>query len=101
NRLLCDMLNKQYKNHPQAEYRKQFERVSFMTLSKLAYELVGDFQDISGLADCLADCADYPGKLPYMHIIVDEGQDFGMVDENRRLFTDGEINCSLIDFLRE
>lgn len=101
NRLLCDMLNNQYKNHPQAEYRKQFERVSFMTLSKLAYELVGDFQDISGLADCLADCADYPGKLPYMHIIVDEGQDFGMVDENRRLFTDGEINCSVIDFLRE
>lgn len=101
NRLLCDSLNKQYKNSPDETYRQQFQNVSFMTLSKLAYELVGDFQDIAGLADYLADCADHPGQLNYTHIIVDEGQDFGIVDENRKNAGDGVTNCSVIDFLRE
>ena len=101
NRLLCDTLNRQYKKHPNAEYRRQFDLVFFMTLSKLARELVEDFQDMQGLADCLADCADHPGQLPYMHIIVDEGQDFGMADENRKGSAEGEVNCSVIDFLRE
>lgn len=101
NRLLCDTLNRQYKNHPSSEYRQQFSHVSFMTLSKLALELVGDFQDMQGLANYLADCADHPGQLAYIHIIVDEGQDFGMADENLRNATDGAVNCSVIDFLRE
>lgn len=101
NRLLCDSLNRQYKNNPDAAYRKQFEHVTFMTLSKLALTLVGDFQNMQGLADYLAGCADRPGQLGYTHIIVDEGQDFGMVDSGRRDSGLGAASCSVIDFLRE
>lgn len=101
NRLLCEFLNNQYKGNSESEYCRQFQNVSFMTLSRLAKELVEDYRDLNGLADYLAECADHPGQLNYTHIIVDEGQDFGIVEENRKNSGEGATNCSVIDFLKE
>lgn len=100
NRLLCDQLNEMHKQSESKSYRKQFRNVDFMTLSQLAKKITGNFQDYDGLMEWLLDCFDAPEKFGYKHVIVDEGQDFGVVDVSVGK-GDAEKNCSIIDLLQE
>lgn len=102
NRMLCDSLIKRYKNNENSAFTEQYKNVDFMTISKLAKEKVGNHADFDGLLEWLLECADKQKELGYQHIIVDEGQDFGIVDAR----TSGEAgssedNCSIIDALQE
>ena len=100
NRLLCNHLNETYKKADSKSYRKQFKNVDFMTISQLAKEKTGNFQDYDGLMDWLLECLDDPDKFGYKHVIVDEGQDFGVVDAATGK-EEAEKNCSIIDALQE
>lgn len=100
NRLLCDHLNNTHKKNPSKAYRKQFANVEFMTISQLAKEKTGNFKDYDGLVKWLVECCDEPEKFGYKHVIVDEGQDFGLVDASVDL-SEAEMNCSVLDWLQE
>ncbi|MDD7516831.1 nuclease-related domain-containing DEAD/DEAH box helicase [Ruminococcus flavefaciens] len=103
NRLLCDNLNALHKNNPSKAYRNQFKNVDFMTISRLAKEKVGNFKDFDGLLEWLLDCVDSTDKFKYKHVIIDEGQDFGLIDKQDESdeATDAESNCTIIDTLQE
>ena len=99
NRMLCDKLIETHKNNSNVAYRKQFKNVDFMTISKLAYNITGDATDYDGLNNWLYECLGDFEKFKYKHIIIDEGQDFGLVEaeiERKK----AEQNCSLIDTLQ-
>ena len=100
NRLLCDQLNELHKNNPKKSYRRQFKNADFMTIAQLAKEQTGNYKDYDGLMNWLFECLDDTTKFPYKHVIVDEGQDFGLIDEfcNQN---DAIANCSIIDMLQE
>lgn len=100
NRLLCDHLNTTHKRNPSKVYRKQFNMVDFVTISQLAKEITGNFTDFEGLIDWLLECMDDPEKFKYQHVIVDEGQDFGLIDEQNTA-DESETNCSIINTLQE
>ena len=100
NRLLCDYLNTTHKNNPSKSYRKQFNMVDFVTISQLAKEITGNFTDFEGLMDWLLECMDDPDQFKYQHVIVDEGQDFGLIDEQSTA-DESETNCSIINTLQE
>lgn len=100
NRLLCDQLELLYKKNPSKSYRKQFVNVDFMTISQLAKEKTGNFIDFSGLLDWLEECLYGEKEFEYQHIIVDEGQDFGLIDDQSDA-DEAESNCSIIDTLQE
>ena len=100
NVLLCDYLIKTHTTSENEEYRKQFENVDFMTISKLAKDVTGNFRDIEGLKAWLLECYTEPGKFGYRHVIIDEGQDFGIIDENVSQ-SEAKNNCSVIDDLRD
>ena len=100
NRLLCDRLNTTYKNSDSKACRRQFKNVDFMTVSLLAKEKTGNFKDYDGLLEWLYECADDPEKFGYKHVIVDEGQDFGLI-EAALGSEEGKKNCSIIDTLQE
>ena len=48
----------------------------------------------------LMECCDEPEKFGYKHVIVDEGQDFGLVDASVDS-SEAEANCSILDLLQE
>lgn len=100
NRLLCNHLNDRHKKAESKSYRKQFKNVDFMTISQLAKKLTGNYKDYDGLLNWLLDCLDNPDQFGYKHVIVDEGQDFGIIqtDSDRN---EAEKNCSIIDVLQE
>ena len=100
NRLLCDHLNSVHKKNASKSYRKQFENVDFMTISQLAKEKTGNYKDFDGLMEWLMECCDDPDKFGYKHVIVDEGQDFGLVDASVDS-SEAEANCSILDLLQE
>lgn len=102
NRMLCDQLIEDYKNNESKAYRKQFENVDFMTISRLAKKITGNFRDYSALYEWLLECTDKKHELGYKHIIIDEGQDFGLVDYDltEEHGTSSE-NTSIIDALQE
>ena len=100
NRLLCDRLNALHKNNENKSYRKQFKNVDFMTISQLAKDKTGNFKDYDGLLEWLLECVDDPEGFQYQHVIVDEGQDFGLLDSQGEA-NDAEANCSIIDTLQE
>ena len=100
NRLLCDHLNTTHKRNPSKAYRKQFNLVDFVTISQLAKEITGNFTDFEGLMEWLLECMDDPEKFKYQHVIVDEGQDFGLIDEQNTA-DESETNCSIINTLQE
>lgn len=102
NRMLCDHLIGEHKNNESKAYRKQFENVDFMTISRLAKKVTGDFKNYDGLYEWLLECVDKKRELGYKHIIVDEGQDFGLVDSDlsEEHGTSNE-NTSIIDALQE
>lgn len=76
NRMLRDHLNQQYKS---GLLKKDFENVDFMTISALAYKVAGDMNGLEDLKQWLSDCYDKKEVFGYKHVIVDEGQDFGLL----------------------
>lgn len=102
NRLLCEKLIAEHTNNEVKAYRKQFRNVDFMTISRLAKKVTGDYTDYDGLYLWLLECIDKKKELGYTHIIVDEGQDFGLVDfEVSDEHGSGKENTSIIDLLQE
>lgn len=102
NRLLCDHLIRDYKESEVSRIRKEFSCVEFMTLSMLAKKITGDYKNYDDLLMWLLECGSKQKNLGFQHIIVDEGQDFGVVDAqvSDENFT-GEENVSIIDALQE
>lgn len=102
NRLLCEKLNEDHKNNESKAYKKQFANVEFMTISRLAKKVTGDFRGYDALYEWLLECVDKKHEFGYRHIIVDEGQDFGLVDSDltEEHGTSSE-NTSIIDALQE
>ncbi len=102
NRLLCEKLIEDHKNNESKAYKKQFANVEFMTISRLAKKVTGDFRDYDALYEWLLECVDKKHDLGFQHIIVDEGQDFGLVDSDltEEHGTSSE-NTSIIDALQE
>lgn len=100
NRLLCDRLNDIYRNNDSKSFRKQFRNVDFRTISQLTKDKTGNFKDYDGLLEWLMECMDDPDLFKYKHVIVDEGQDFGLIDGPGEA-NDAEANCSIIDTLQE
>lgn len=102
NRMLCDKLIEDHKNNDSKTYRKQFENVDFMTISRLAKKTTGDFKNYDGLYKWLCECVDKKHELGYTHIIIDEGQDFGLVDSDiTEEHGTSKENTSIIDKLQE
>ncbi len=102
NRLLCEKLIEDHKNNESKAYRKQFANVEFMTISRLAKRVTGDFKNYSGLYEWLEECIDKKHELGFKHIIVDEGQDFGLVDSDLSEEHGTSLeNTSIIDALQE
>ena len=100
NRLLCNHLNNVYKKSARRTIKKQFKNIDFMTISQLAKEKTGNFKDYDGLLEWLLECLDNTDEFGYKHVIVDEGQDFGVIDTNAE-DSNAEKNCSIIDALQE
>lgn len=102
NRMLCDYLIATRKNNSIKATRKQYENVDFMTISKLAKEKTGNFKDYDGLLCWVEDCYGDIDKFGYKHVIIDEGQDFGLVDSelgNTKIIA--KSNCSIIDSIKD
>ena len=100
NRLLCNHLNETYKNASDKNYRRQFKNVDFMTISQLAKVKMNNYKDYDGLLDWLLKCIDDFELFGYKHVIIDEGQDFGIIDAESDP-ENAETNCSIIDALQE
>ena len=50
----------------------------------------------------LIDCTGDADKFGYKHVIVDEGQDFGLVDQSIGINSEtAKEQCSIIDLIRE
>lgn len=102
NRLLCDKLIELHKKCEQKAYRTQFKNVEFMTVSKLAQETTGNYKDYDGLLEWLIECINDREKFGFQHVIVDEGQDFGLLDRSSGITKDDvQKTCSIIDALQE
>ena len=102
NRLLCEDLIKKHKESSVKAYKKQFSNVDFMTINKLTKEVTGKYNDYEGLLIWLLECADKENEFPYRHIIIDEGQDFGLIEtESDKESPDGKDAVSIIDALQE
>ncbi len=102
NRLLCDHLIETHKNNPVKTYKKQFQNVDFMTISKLAQKVTGNFKDFKGLLKWVEDCYGDLEQFGYKHVIVDEGQDFGLIDSKFGINEEtAKRNCSIIDAMKE
>lgn len=98
NRMLRDYLDKAYKQNP--KLADDFKNVDFYTISALAMKVTQKMSDYEGLKNWLLNCSDQKEKFEYRHVIIDEGQDFGILnpisdDETKQ----GEDNCEIIDLL--
>ena len=101
NNLLCKNLNSRYKESEDKEFKNQFKNVDFKTISKLTKDVTGNYRDIDGLMEWLIDCLGDVDKFGYKHVIVDEGQDFGIVDASLGTTKDqARQNCSIIDTMQ-
>lgn len=96
NRMLRDHLNQQYKS---GLLKKDFENVDFMTISALAYKVAGDMNGLEDLKQWLSDCYDKKEVFGYKHVIVDEGQDFGLLGVDDSANEDSSYGCQIIDIL--
>ena len=102
NRLLCDKLNRTHKQNVSKEYRDSFKNVDFKTVSQLVREVTGNFRDFEGLLDWLIDCSGDLERFGYRHVIIDEGQDFGLIDHTLGFsMEDAKNNCSVIDMIQD
>lgn len=94
--MLRDHLNQQYKS---GLLKKDFENVDFMTISALAYKVAGDMNGLEDLKQWLSDCYDKKEVFGYKHVIVDEGQDFGLLGVDDSANEDSSYGCQIIDIL--
>ena len=102
NRLLRDKLVADYKKNAKSELSDQYQNVEFYTISGLAHKITGRPDDYNCLLNYLCDCIDKKQEFGFQHIIVDEGQDFGIVDaENNSESASVSDNISIIDYLQE
>lgn len=102
NRLLRDKLISDYKNSMNSTFSGNFENVEFMTISALARKVTNDYKNYDGLLEWLLDCIDKKKEFGFQHIIIDEGQDFGLVDsEISEEYGSNEENVSIIDALQD
>lgn len=102
NRLLCDYLIKTHSRSDVKAYRTQFKNVDFMTISKLAKEKTGNFTDFDGLLRWVEECYGDIESFGYKHVIIDEGQDFGLINNQLGINRDtAKKNCSIIDAMQE
>ena len=97
NKKLQKKLEDDNKNNP------EFENVDFMTISKLTKDKTGDFDNYAGLERWLDKCIRREVDLGYKHIIVDEGQDFGVIDigSHPEREDEGFQNCEIINKLHD
>lgn len=97
--------NKKLQKHLEDEFGKdlRFKNVDFMTLSKLTKDKTGDFTNFAGLERWLDRCIKREAELGYKHIIIDEGQDFGVVDLVVHPEKEDEAiqNCEIINKLQD
>lgn len=96
NRLLCKQLEESHSG----KQNKQYKNIDFKTISKLAKKITGDYSNYSGLENWLLECISQPSLFPYKHIIIDEGQDFGLIDSEKR-DSSASDDVSIIDAMQE
>lgn len=102
NRLLCLSFIQRYKECSNKTLAKQYRNVSFYTINKLVYDVTGKYDDYDHLVSWLKDCVRGIKEFDFDHVIVDEGQDFGLIDsELGSSEEDAFNNCSIIDSLQE
>lgn len=105
NRLLRDDLEHKYKENSNLSYREQFKNVDFLTIKQLVYRKTGSHSDYDGLMSWLIECIDSHDGFDYKHVIVDEGQDFGLIEGETDAMSDesgtSSDNCSIIDCLQD
>ena len=70
-----------------------------MTISALAYKVAGDMNGLEDLEQWLSDCYDKKEVFGYKHVIVDEGQDFGLLGVDDSANEDSSYGCQIIDIL--
>lgn len=100
---LCFNKKLQKKLEDDNKSNPDFVNVDFMTISKLTRDKTGDFEDFAGLERWLDRCIRREADLGYKHIIVDEGQDFGVIDieAHPEREDEGFQNCEIINKLQE
>ena len=81
----------------------EFDNVDFRTISKLTKDKTGDFENYAGLELWLDKCIRRESELGYKHIVVDEGQDFGVINlkEHPEKEEEGIQNCEIINKLQD
>ena len=102
NRMLCDKLVDVHKHSDKKTHRAQFKNVEFKTISQFVREVTGNYKDLEGFMDWLMDCAGDLERFGYKHVVVDEGQDFGLIDQALGINNEtAKNNCSIIDLIQE
>ncbi len=102
NRLLCSSFIQLYKECNNKTLSKQYKNVSFYTINKLVYDATGKFDDYENLIVWLKDCIKGIKQFDFEHVIVDEGQDFGLIDSELEASEELALNnCSIVDLLQE
>ena len=78
------VITKNFKKKLSDDYSGETDylNIDFRTISKLAYDKTGIFDDYKGLSNWLSRCIQRQVGFGYKHVIVDEGQDFGVIDIN-------------------
>ncbi len=100
---LCYNKKLQKKLEDDNKNNSDFQNVDFMTISKLTKDKTGSFDNYAGLENWLDKCIRRETDLGYKHIIIDEGQDFGVIDINRHPENEDEgfQNCEIINKLHD
>jgi hypothetical protein len=103
NKKLQYQLVQEYQQNKDKGFREQYKNIDFMTLSKLAKEKAGGMDDFEGLDRWLAGCIRKENEFGYQHVIVDEGQDFGVVDtsEHPEKIDEAMQNCDILNKLQD
>ena len=102
NRLLCSSSVKKYKECDNKTLSKQFRNVSFYTINKLIYDVTGKYDDYENFILWLKECVKGSKDFGFDHVIIDEGQDFGLIDsELGSSEEDAFNNCSIIDAIQD
>lgn len=100
---LCYNKKLQKKLEDDSSNNSDFSNVDFMTISKLTRDKTGDFENYAGLERWLDRCIRREVDMGYKHIIVDEGQDFGVIDidAHPEKENEGVQNCEIINKLQD
>lgn len=87
---LC--VNKELKDYLSETYQNEF--IDFFTFSGYVQKITGDFKKVEEAEEFLMECLENPERFGYKHVIVDEGQDFGI------FYVDGSEDNSKEMFLQ-